>query len=149
MLAEAMPASFYHSYRVRLESALHIPLAASVQEIHERIEAGFPASTVKALINLGAIDPITRDRILPFRTLKRRLVNDQLLTLNESNRLFRVIHIIAMAEALFGDPAKAKRWLAKPKRHLLGKTPADMLSTTPGTRQIEQMLVRIGNGFSF
>jgi putative toxin-antitoxin system antitoxin component (TIGR02293 family) len=141
--------STYHSYRVRLDSALHIPLTASGQEIHELVETGFPASTVKALVNLGAIDPITRDRILPFRTLKRRLANDQLLTLTESNRLFRVVHIIAIAEALFGDPAKAKRWLAKPKRLLLGKSPADMLFTTPGTHQIEQMLVRIGNGFSF
>jgi putative toxin-antitoxin system antitoxin component (TIGR02293 family) len=149
MFAETMPASIYHSYRVRMDCVLNIPLTASGQDIHQRIEKGFPAPAVKMLFDTGTIDRITRDRIVPFRTFKRRLANDQLLTLTESNRLFRVVHIIAMAEALFGDPTKAKRWLKKPKQCLSGKSPASMFFTTAGAHQVGQMLVRIGDGFSF
>lgn len=149
MIVEAVPTLFYHNYRVRMASLLHIPLAASDHDIHERIELGFPASVMKGLVDLGAIDLITRNRILPYRTFKRRLADDQRLTRNESNRLFQVVHVTAMAEALFGDSEKAKRWLTKPKRFLSGKSPGDLVFTTPGAHQVEQMLVRIGEGFSF
>lgn len=149
MIVEAMPALFYHNYRVRMASLLLIPLVASDHDIHERIELGFPASVMERLVDLGAIDLITRNRIVPFRTFKRRLADDQRLTRNESNRLFQVVHVTAMAEALFGDSAKAKRRLTKPKRFLSGKSPRDLVFTTPGAHQVEQMLVRIGEGFSF
>lgn len=67
----------------------------------------------------------------------------------ESDRLFRLIYITAMAQALFEDTEKAKRWLTKPKVSLSGSSPIAMLSTTQGTRRVEEMLVRIGEGFAF
>jgi len=149
MFAEAMCETSYHQYRVRMEALLHIPLEASAEHIHEQIENGFPASAVKMLVELGAISPITRDCIVPLRTLKRRLANHQQLTPIESHRLFQVVHIIALAEALFGNPSKARRWLSKPKECLSGKQPVDLLFTTPGARHVEQMLVRIAEGFAF
>jgi uncharacterized protein (DUF2384 family) len=44
-----------------------------------------------------------------------KLAANQLLTLHESDRLFRFAHITAMAEAIFGDKSKTKQWLSKPK----------------------------------
>nr|WP_306108897.1 MbcA/ParS/Xre antitoxin family protein [Pseudomonas sp. ANT_J12] len=36
-----------------------------------------------------------------------------------------------MAEVLFGDETKARRWLSKSKERLAGRKPYEMLSTTP------------------
>ena len=149
MFAEAMRESVYSTYRARMETFLQIPIDASDQYFHEQIHRGFPASAVQTLLNLGAINTSTRNRIVPLTTLRRRLAQGERLTMMESDRLFRVIHITAMAQALFEDTEKAKRWLTKPKVSLSGNSPIAMLSTTLGTRRVEEMLVRIGEGFAF
>jgi len=39
---------------------------------------------------------------------------DNRLSADESDRLFRVVHTIVVAEILFGSRDKAQRWLSKP-----------------------------------
>jgi len=77
------------------------------------------------------------------------LARDQRLTLEESDRLFRIANITAMAQALFCNDEKAMRWLSKSKRRFSGKNPVGMLSTTQGTRLIEEMLIGMAEGFVF
>jgi putative toxin-antitoxin system antitoxin component (TIGR02293 family) len=149
MFSETLRENSYGAYRVRLEAFLHIPTDASDQEIHELIEAGFSAGSVKALCELGAITPLERDQIIPLERLRTRLARGQRLTVEESDRLFRIAHIIAMAQVLFGDHEKARRWLSKSKHRFSGKNPVGMLSTTQGTRIIEEMLIRMAEGFVF
>jgi len=55
--------------------------------------------------------------------------------------------VTALAEQIFGDNAKAHRWLRKPKRGLDGATPLAHLSSEAGTRRVEDMLYRIDSGF--
>ena len=69
------------------------------------------------------------------------------MTVDESDRLFRSAHITAMAEAVFGEADKAKRWLSKPKERFSGLTPMQMLTTQQGTTQVEEMLLQIAEGF--
>lgn len=69
MFAQMLPANAYVAYRTRLASFLQIPVDASEQEIHELIEAGFPATTLKTLCELGQISPAECDRILSRKTL--------------------------------------------------------------------------------
>jgi hypothetical protein len=92
MFAEILRENAYGADRVRLEALLHIPTDASDQDIHELIEAGFSAGSVKALCDLGAISPLERDQIIPLKALKTRLARSQRLTVEESDRLFRVAH---------------------------------------------------------
>jgi len=54
-----------------------------------------------------------------------------------------------MANALFGNDEKAKRWLSKPKDRFSGKSPVAMLSTLQGSRQVEEMLIQLAEGFTF
>lgn len=149
MYAEILRAPAYHAYRTRLYTLLEIPIDASDQRIHELIEVGFPATRLKAMADEGAISLLERDHIIPLKTLKNRLTRGQSLTVDESDRLFRSAHIAALAEALFGDSAKARRWLTKPKERFAGKTPVAMLSTIQGTRQVEEALVQLAEGFVF
>ncbi|MGH8389323.1 MAG: antitoxin Xre/MbcA/ParS toxin-binding domain-containing protein [Pseudomonas sp.] len=149
MFAEVMREDTYRAYRIRLETLLQIPTDALDKDIHELIEAGFSASSVDALCTMGTISPSARNLIIPLKTLKSRLARGQQLTLSESDRLFRVTHVTAMAEALFGNDAKAKRWLLKPKERFSGSCPIAMLSTFPGTRAVEKLLLEIAEGYSF
>ena len=139
----------YHAYRIRLEASLNIPSNASDQDIHEMIVAGFSASMIMSLCDVGTISPEERDRIIPLKMLKTKLVSNQLLTVDESDRLFRFAHITAMADVIFGDAEKAKQWLSKPKSRFSGKSPTAMLTTTHGTHRVEQMLIEVNEGMSF
>jgi putative toxin-antitoxin system antitoxin component (TIGR02293 family) len=62
------------------------------------------------------------------------------------SRTVRVARVTALAERTFGDRAKARRWLRKPKRELAGSTPLAHLARKSGARRIEDMLYRIDNG---
>ena len=149
MFAQMLPANAYVTYRARLAAFLQIPVDASEQEIHRLIEVGFPATTLKTLCELGQISPAECDQILARKTLATLLARGQRLTVGESGQLFRLVHIIAMAEALFGNEEKARRWLCKIKTELSGQTPMVMLSTFPGTRRVEEMLIQVAEGFAF
>lgn len=139
----------YHAYRARLQESLDLPPDASDLSIHCRIEAGFSATLVKALSDIGILSPEDRDTIIPLKTLKAKLANDQCLSAGESDRLFRLAHINAMAEVIFGDARKARHWLSTPKSRFLGKSPKAMLATSLGVHLVEEMLVQIAEGLSF
>ncbi|WP_191487788.1 antitoxin Xre/MbcA/ParS toxin-binding domain-containing protein [Pseudomonas sp. FEN] len=149
MLAEVMREPAYGAYRLRLEHLLQIPTDASELEIHEMIQFGFEAQRLMKLCDQGDVTPLERDQIIPLKTLKTRIAKDQRLTVDESDRLFRAAHIAAMADTLFGSDEKARRWLSKPKDRFSGRSPMAMLSTIQGTRQVEEMLIQLAEGFSF
>ncbi|WP_323000113.1 antitoxin Xre/MbcA/ParS toxin-binding domain-containing protein [Castellaniella sp.] len=149
MYAELLREAGYAAYRSRLNALLGIPENASEIQIHDRIVDGFPASRLVELCERGDVTPVERDQIIPLRTLKNRLAKDQPLTTIESDRLFRAAHITAMAEIVFGDRDKAKRWLDKPKERFEGHSPMTMLASLQGTRQVEEMLIQLAEGFSF
>ncbi len=149
MFAEIMREDAYQSYRVRLESLLGISRNACDQDVHKIIEAGFPPARLKELYDLGMISTAERDQIIAPRILRARLADKKRLTLHESDRLFRYVHIMAMAEVLFGDAIKSRRWLSKPKSRFVGRKPLEMLSTLPGTREVEMMLIQVAEPFAF
>lgn len=148
MLAEVLRDHRYSAYRARLQVLLEIPESASDFEIHTRISHGFSAARLMRLTEEGVVTPLERDQIIPLRTLKNRIERDQPLTVEESDRLFRSAHITAMAEAIFGDTDKAKRWLSKPKERFSGLTPMQLLTTQQGISQVEEMLLQIAEGFA-
>lgn len=137
---------FHNAYRVQLETYLGIPTQASDQEIHELIEVGFPANSLQILCDHQIISPAERDRIIPYRTFKVRLASNQRLKADESDRMYRAAHIIAMAVAVFGDNEKAQHWLSKPKSRFSGKSPFELLSTSVGVYRVEEMLIQVADG---
>lgn len=149
MTAEVMRELAYRAYRARLGVFLPIPIDASDQDIHELIEAGFLAARVKVLCERGTLSNAGREQVISLKTLKKRLAKGQRLSVNQSDRLFRVVHITAMAEVLFESDEKARRWLSKPKTRFSGKSPIAMLLTSPGTRQVEEMLIQLAEGLVF
>ncbi len=137
------------SYRNRMKVLLNIPVDATAQQIHEMIDAGFEATALTAMSDLGLISSGTLDAILPTPTITTKLATGERLTASQSDHLFRLAHTIALAESFFGDTDKAMRWLSKPKSHFSGKSSIEMLSTTVGFRQVEQLLAQASEGMSF
>ena len=86
------------------------------------------------------------DLVVPKRTLARRRAEGELLTVEETDKALRLKRIAVQAERVFGDPAKAHRWLRKSKRALNGATPLAFLASEEGARKVEGMLVRIEHG---
>jgi putative toxin-antitoxin system antitoxin component (TIGR02293 family) len=56
--------------------------------------------------------------------------------------------VLRLARGVFGDEAKARRWLGKPKRELGGATPLAFLASETGARRVEEMLHRIDQGMA-
>lgn len=82
---------------------------------------------------------------IPRRTLARRRKEGR-LTVEESDRLFRLAHVVSRAAEVFGEREKAARWLRKPNRALGDVTPLSQLDTDAGTRQVEAVLGRLEHG---
>ncbi|MCP3371130.1 type II RES/Xre toxin-antitoxin system antitoxin [Bradyrhizobium cajani] len=84
--------------------------------------------------------------VVPKRTLARRLSDGEPLTIEETDKAVRLARIDRLAANVFGEAAKAHRWLRKPKKLLRGETPLAYLATEAGARVVEEMLHRIDHG---
>ena len=60
----------------------------------------------------------------------------------------RLERVAALAEQVFGDRVKARRWLRRPRRALQGQTALSQLASESGTQMVEDMLKRIQQGMS-
>ncbi len=86
--------------------------------------------------------------VMPRRTFKRRQDAAQPLDPGESDRLVRLVRIVAAAEDTFGDAKKAMAWLNRENRALDGLTPLSLADTDLGARSVETLLGRIGHGIA-
>lgn len=120
---------------------------ASDGDLREAIREGFPPAVVENLMRAtgltlkevaGALD-------LSPRSLQRRRRSGRLARF-ESDRLYRLARIMAIAGECLGDPERARRWLKRPNRALGGIAPVGAIDTEPGARQVENLLGRIAYG---
>ncbi|UZT92753.1 MULTISPECIES: antitoxin Xre/MbcA/ParS toxin-binding domain-containing protein [Pseudomonas] len=136
------------TYRSRMTALLGISEDATVQHIHNMIEAGLEVSAITPLRELGLVSLGSLETIVSAQTINAELASGARLSSSESDRLFRLAHAIALAELFFGDTEKAMRWLSKPKSRFSDKTPIEMLSTTVGSHQVEELLTQAMEGLS-
>jgi putative toxin-antitoxin system antitoxin component (TIGR02293 family) len=79
------------------------------------------------------------------RSLQRRRRTGRLARY-ESDRLYRLARIVALANEYLGDHGRAMRWLKHPNRALGGLAPVAAIDTELGARQVENILGRIAYG---
>jgi putative toxin-antitoxin system antitoxin component (TIGR02293 family) len=101
---------------------------------------------VNELADHGYSEEELSELVVPKRTLARRRSDDELLTIEETDKALRLSRIAMLAEQIFADRAKAHRWLRKPKRQLQGEAPLAYLASENGARIVEEMLRRIEHG---
>ena len=84
--------------------------------------------------------------IIPARTWRHRMIKQEPLTIEESDRVIRLTRLQVLAEEVFGDVEKANRWLREGLGILDGKAPLEVARTESGARLIEQLLAKIDWG---
>jgi len=120
----------------------------SRRDVIQAMRDGLPVSGIESLIGSGRLTLAEVDRIvLPRKTLSHRRKIGR-LTPEQSDRLVRVVRIIAAAEETFGSTEKASLWLRRPTRALEGDAPLSLLDTTEGSREVESLLHRIDHGLA-
>ena len=84
--------------------------------------------------------------VAPRRTLARRKEKNERLSVAETDRVLRMKRIVEHAEHVFGEPARAHRWLREPSRALNEAVPLELLETEEGARIVENELGVIDYG---
>lgn len=138
------PANFYR----RIEIKLGVTPLRSDRDLARAVEERLPLTSVESLSNHGMSDEEIYSFIIPRRTLVHRKTRHESLTHDESDRAVRIARITSLAEEVFGEDAKASRWLRKPKTRFEGRTPLQMLRTEAGSRLVEEMLLQLDYGFA-
>jgi putative toxin-antitoxin system antitoxin component (TIGR02293 family) len=116
-------------------------------ELREAIRDGFPPAVVEELMRASGLTlkELASALDLSPRSLQRRRRTGRLARY-ESDRLYRLARIVALANEYLGDHGRAMRWLKHPNRALGGLAPVAAIDTELGARQVENILGRIAYG---
>jgi putative toxin-antitoxin system antitoxin component (TIGR02293 family) len=110
---------------------------SSERDLREAIREGFPPAVVEELMRASGL---TLKELAPARRRSGRLAR------YESDRLYRLARIVAIANECLGEHERAMRWLKHPNRALGGIAPFTAIDTELGARQVENILGRIAFG---
>ena len=116
-------------------------------DLQAAIREGFPQPVVREVMQGAGITlkELASSLDLSARSLQRRRREGRLAGY-ESDRLYRLARIVALAKHFIGDEAAATRWLKRTNRALGGATPLASIDTEPGARAVEDILGRIAFG---
>lgn len=110
------------------------------------VEGQLATAVIQRLITLGLQRAEIDSAIIPLRTLQHRRSRHEKLTVEESDRLLRVVRMLSLAESVYGNRERALTWLRKPHARLDGQTPLSLLKTDTGSRIVEELLIQIDEG---
>jgi putative toxin-antitoxin system antitoxin component (TIGR02293 family) len=131
-----------------MEAKLGLPSLRSDRDLARVVEQRLPVSSVAALCSHGVSEAEVYQLVVPRRTLVHRKTRKEALTPEESDKAVRIARITSMAEEIFGDDAKAGRWLRKAKVRFQQRSPLEMLMTEAGARLVEEMLLQLDYGLT-
>jgi putative toxin-antitoxin system antitoxin component (TIGR02293 family) len=121
---------------------------SSDYDVLKLVEDRVATAAVEGLKRSGVTDDEIYSLIVPRRTLTHRKTRREPLSRDESDRAVRLARIAALAEQVFGDPARAWRWLRAEKRQFQGRSPLQLVVTEAGARLVEELLYRIDDGLA-
>jgi putative toxin-antitoxin system antitoxin component (TIGR02293 family) len=118
----------------------------SDRDLREAIRDGFPHAVLEELMRASGLTlkELADALDLSPRSLQRRRRGR--LARFESDRLYRLARLLALAHQSLGDAARASRWFKRTNRALGGLAPIAAIDTELGARQVENLLGRIAYG---
>lgn len=119
---------------------------ATEAEILHIVEGQLAPSVIKRLVALGLKRSEIDEVVIPSRTLQHRRSRREKLTIEESDRVLRVLRVLSSAEAIYRDRERALAWLRRPHPRLENRSPLSLLRTDTGSRIIEELLIQIDEG---
>jgi len=130
----------------RIGDWLGLDAPATEGEILRIVEGRLTPSVIKRLSALGLERSEIDAVVIPSRTLQHRRSRREKLTVEESDRVLRVIRVLSLTESIYGSRERALNWLRKPHARLDGRTPLSLLKTDTGSRIVEELLIQIDEG---
>lgn len=118
----------------------------SDQDVATAVRNRLPLTEPIELRDAGLKEAEIDALVIPQRTRRHRALKGEMLTIDESDRLVRLIRILTRTLEVFGDDGRAMAWLRKPLRELGGETPLMMSGTDAGGRVVENVLAQIAWG---
>jgi len=110
------------------------------------VEERLAPAVINRLISLGLQRSEIDAAVIPLRTLQHRRSRHQKLTIEESDRVLRVIRVVSLTQSVYGTRQRALEWLRKPHPRLEGRAPLSLLKTDMGSRIVEELLIQIDEG---
>jgi putative toxin-antitoxin system antitoxin component (TIGR02293 family) len=107
---------------------------------------GVAAVHVREIMGVGLVRREDVRRIIPDRTLERRLSQGGNLTVEEADGIARLERVVRHARETFGNAEIADEWLRSPNPALGKLVPIHMSATDVGAREVETVLGRIAYG---
>jgi len=116
-------------------------------DLRVAIREGFPQTVLAEIMHASGLSlkELAATLDLSPRSLQRRRGEGRLARY-ESDRVYRLARILALAKHFLGDGERATKWLRRPNRALGGDAPLQWIDTELGARMIENVLGRIAYG---
>jgi putative toxin-antitoxin system antitoxin component (TIGR02293 family) len=121
--------------------------APSPEQLAERVREGLPFTALSAVMKQYTIPRDVVCNILhlsPRNFLRRK--EQKRLSLDESDRLYRLARVLAHANRVFEDPEESADWIRTPNAALSKQQPLALLDTDIGVQQVDEVLGRIEHG---
>jgi putative toxin-antitoxin system antitoxin component (TIGR02293 family) len=110
------------------------------------VEGQLTPKVIQRLMEMGLERPEIDALIIPLRTLQHRRSKHEKLSIEESDRVIRLIRVLSAAETVYGSRERAFAWLRRPHPRLDGRNPLSLLRTDTGARIVEELLIQIDEG---
>ncbi|HZC38884.1 MAG TPA: antitoxin Xre/MbcA/ParS toxin-binding domain-containing protein [Sphingomicrobium sp.] len=104
------------------------------------IERGLPVKVLRDLLKIGITMAELSTFVAPRRTLERRMKNGGRLTVEESDRVDRFLHVLDFTSDTFEDRDDAIDWLRSPVPFFDDQPPLELLKTGAGADAVENFL---------
>jgi putative toxin-antitoxin system antitoxin component (TIGR02293 family) len=120
---------------------------ATQRDLSNAIRKGFRHEVVEGLMRASGLTlkELAEALDLSPRSLQRRRRTGRLARF-ESDRLYRLARIVALAEDSLGNRRSVTHWLKTSNRALGGAAPINSIDTELGAREVENVLGRIAYG---
>jgi putative toxin-antitoxin system antitoxin component (TIGR02293 family) len=135
-----------NAINVQMGDWLGLQPPATEAEMLRMVEGKLAPTVIKRLISLGLQRSEIDAAIIPLRTLQHRRSRREKLTVDESDRVLRVIRVLSLAESVYGSRERALAWLRRPHPRIGGRTPLSLVNTDTGSRIVEELLIQIDEG---
>jgi putative toxin-antitoxin system antitoxin component (TIGR02293 family) len=131
---------------LEIDSILDFPHPTPESDILQIVEKRLAPSAITRLTELGFTRAEIDSTVIATRTLTHRRARREKLTLEESDRVMRIVRVLAATERVYGGRERALAWLRKPKARLGGRVPISLLTSDAGSRLVEELLIQIDEG---
>ena len=125
---------------------LGVPPPATETEILRIVEGQLAPSIITRLLALGLTRSEIDQTVIASRTLQHRRSRREKLTIEETDRVLRMIRVLSSSEAIYGSRQRALDWLRNPHPRLNDRAPLSLLRSDTGSRIVEELLVQIDEG---